>query len=69
MAGQIENFIKYPPRQKAASFNLDSVMESLAPAEAAYKKQKAEAAAAKAAGGAVASKTATVKEGVPTGSR
>jgi arylsulfatase len=45
---QIENFVKYPPRQKAASFNLDSVMESLAPAEAAYKKAKAEAAAAKA---------------------
>ena len=29
VAGQIENFIKYPPRQKAASFNLDSVMASL----------------------------------------
>jgi arylsulfatase len=48
VAAQIENFVKYPPRQKAASFNLDSVMESLAPAEAAYKKAKAEAAAAKA---------------------
>ena len=23
---QIENFVKYPPRQKAASFNLDTVM-------------------------------------------
>ncbi len=69
VADQIENYVKFPPRQKAASFNLDSVMASLAPAEAAYKKQKAEAAAAKAAGGAVASKTATVKEGVPTGSR
>jgi arylsulfatase len=44
---QLENFVKYPPRQKAASFNLDSVMESLAPAEAAYKKAKAEAAAPK----------------------
>ena len=29
VAGQIENFMKYPPRQKAASFNLDSVMASL----------------------------------------
>ncbi len=69
VASQIENFIKYPPRQKAASFNLDSVMASLAPAEAAYKKQKAEAEAAKGAGGAVASKSATVKEGAHTGSR
>jgi arylsulfatase len=46
VAAQVENFVKYPPRQKAASFNLDSVMASLAPAEAAYKKQVAEAAAA-----------------------
>jgi len=46
VAAQIDNFIQYPPRQKAASFNLDSVMASLAPAEAAYKKQQAEAAAA-----------------------
>jgi arylsulfatase len=45
VAAQIENFVKYPPRQKAASFNLDSVMESLAPAEAAYKKAKAAVAA------------------------
>jgi hypothetical protein len=45
VAAQIDNFVKFPPRQKAASFNLDSVMESLAPAEEAYKKQKAEAAA------------------------
>jgi len=29
VAGQIENFVKYPPRQKPASFNLDAVMESL----------------------------------------
>jgi len=43
---QIDNFVKFPPRQKAASFNLDSVMASLAPAEAAYKKQQAEAAQA-----------------------
>jgi arylsulfatase len=27
---QIESFIKYPPRQKPASFNLDAVMEQLA---------------------------------------
>ena len=46
VASQIANFVKFPPRQKAASFNLDDVMASLAPAEAAYKKQKAEAAAA-----------------------
>jgi arylsulfatase len=32
VAAQIENFVKYPPRQKAASFNLDSVMASLGPA-------------------------------------
>ncbi len=70
-AGQIENYVKYPPRQKAASFNLDSVMASLAPAEAAYKKQKAEAAA-KAESGGVVAKTASVKEKpevVPAGSR
>ena len=42
VAAQIENFVKYPPRQKAASFNLDSVMEQLAPAIAA---EKAKAAA------------------------
>jgi arylsulfatase A-like enzyme len=29
VARQIANFVKYPPRQKAASFNLDSVMASL----------------------------------------
>jgi arylsulfatase len=29
VAGQIENFVKYPPRQKAASFNLDDVMATL----------------------------------------
>ncbi len=46
VAEQVENYIKYPPRQKAASFNLDSVMESLAPAEAAYAAAKAKAAAA-----------------------
>jgi arylsulfatase A-like enzyme len=29
VASQIENYVKYPPRQKAASFNLDSVMQQL----------------------------------------
>jgi len=29
VAAQIANFIKYPPRQKAASFNLDDVMRQL----------------------------------------
>jgi arylsulfatase len=29
VASQIDNFVKYPPRQKAASFNLDSVMAQL----------------------------------------
>jgi len=29
VAQQIENFVKYPPRQKAAAFNLDEVMERL----------------------------------------
>jgi arylsulfatase len=29
VAGEIENFIKYPPRQKAAAFNLDEVMRKL----------------------------------------
>jgi arylsulfatase len=48
VAGQIEEFVKYPPRQKAASFNLDSVMASLGPAQAAYKKAQAEAVAGKA---------------------
>ena len=35
VAGQIENYIKYPPRQKAASFNLDAVMASLHQTQAA----------------------------------
>ncbi len=46
VAAQIENFVKFPPRQKAASFNLDSVMASLGPAEAAYAAAKAKAQAA-----------------------
>jgi arylsulfatase len=29
IAGQIESFKNCPPRQKAASFNLDAVLESL----------------------------------------
>jgi arylsulfatase A-like enzyme len=29
---QLDDFVKYPPRQKAASFNLDSVMAQLKPA-------------------------------------
>jgi arylsulfatase A-like enzyme len=29
VASQIDNYVKYPPRQKAASFNLDSVMHQL----------------------------------------
>jgi arylsulfatase A-like enzyme len=29
VAQQVENFVKYPPRQKAASFNLDAVMRQL----------------------------------------
>jgi arylsulfatase len=29
VAGEIENFAKFPPRQKAASFNLDAVMAQL----------------------------------------
>ena len=34
VAAQIENFVKFPPRQKAASFNLDAVMESLSKTQA-----------------------------------
>jgi hypothetical protein len=30
VAQQIANFIKYPPRQKPASFNLDEVMAQIA---------------------------------------
>ena len=29
VARQIENFMKFPPRQKPASFNLDAVMRQL----------------------------------------
>jgi arylsulfatase A-like enzyme len=49
VAAQIQNYINYPPRQKAASFNLDGVMAQLDHAAAAKSaaalaaKQKAEA--------------------------
>jgi arylsulfatase A-like enzyme len=46
VAAQLENFVKYPPRQKAASFNLDTVMASLAPAMAAEKAKEQKQAAA-----------------------
>jgi arylsulfatase len=49
VAAQIENFVKYPPRQKAASFNLDTVMEQLAPAIKAEKEKEAAKKAPKAA--------------------
>jgi hypothetical protein len=42
VAAQIDNYVKYPPRQKAASFNLDSVMRQLGPAIAAEKEKEAE---------------------------
>ena len=52
VAQQLANFVKYPPRQKAASFNLDSVLEQLGPAikaqkekDEANKEQAAKAAA------------------------
>jgi len=41
---QIDNFVKYPPRQKAASFNLDTVMAQLKPAMEAEKAKEAKAA-------------------------
>jgi len=43
VAAQIENYVKYPPRQKAASFNLDAVMAQLGPAIAAEKAKEATA--------------------------
>jgi arylsulfatase len=42
VAAQIDNFVKYPPRQKAASFNLDAVMAQLGPAIQAYKAKEKE---------------------------
>jgi arylsulfatase len=50
VAAQIDNYVKYPPRQKAASFNLDSVMEQLAPAVKAQKAKEAASSAAVAVG-------------------
>jgi len=44
VAAQIDNYVKYPPRQKAASFNLDSVMAQLGPAIQAYQEKKKELA-------------------------
>jgi arylsulfatase A-like enzyme len=41
VAAQIDNFVKYPPRQKSASFNLDTVMQQLGPAIAAEKAKEA----------------------------
>ena len=32
VAGQIQEFVKFPPRQKPASFNLDAVMAQLSSA-------------------------------------
>ncbi len=49
VAAQIENYVKYPPRQKAASFNLDSVMEQLGPAIKAEKEKEAAKKSPKAA--------------------
>jgi hypothetical protein len=43
---QLDEFVKYPPRQKAASFNLDTVMAQLAPAVAEEKAKEAKKAAA-----------------------
>ena len=48
VAEQIDNYVKYPPRQKAASFNLDSVMSQLGPAIQAFQEKKKELAAGKA---------------------
>jgi arylsulfatase A-like enzyme len=41
VAAQIQDYVKYPPRQKAASFNLDAVMRQLGPAIAAGKAKEA----------------------------
>jgi len=41
---QLNDFVKYPPRQEAASFNLDSVMAQLRPAMQAEKAKEARAA-------------------------
>jgi len=36
VAGQIEDFSKFPPRQKPASFNLDEVMRQVTPPESSH---------------------------------
>ena len=41
VAAQLDNFVKYPPRQAAASFNLDAVMAQLGPAIKAEKEAEA----------------------------
>jgi arylsulfatase len=46
VAAQIQNYVKYPPRQKAASFNLDVVMAQLGPAIAAEKMKEVNESAA-----------------------
>ena len=44
VAAQIDDYVKYPPRQKPASFNLDTVMAELGPAIKAYAEKQREAA-------------------------
>ena len=46
VAAQIQDYINYPPRQKAASFNLDGVMQQLDHAAAGKTAAKAKAPAA-----------------------
>ena len=41
VAEQIANFVKFPPRQKPASFNLDAVLAQLGPAIKAEKEAEA----------------------------
>jgi arylsulfatase len=48
VAAQIEEYVKYPPRQKPTSFNLDAVMAQLGPAIKAYAEKRKELAAEKA---------------------
>ncbi len=48
VAAQIDEYVKYPPRQKPTSFNLDAVMAQLGPAIQAYQEKKKELAAGKA---------------------
>jgi len=56
VAAQLENFVKYPPRQKAASFNLDAVLAQLGPAIAAEKAKEAASSKAEAPKAAVAAR-------------